>query len=60
VTAGDVIGHERGVAADAADEVRTAVVLEALTEHIQARTGVRPRRWRISPERSSTGSRSHG
>jgi hypothetical protein len=31
VTAGDVIGHERGVAADAADEVRTAVVLEALT-----------------------------
>src|SRR5262249_20187719 len=35
--AGDLIGHERGVAADAADEVRTAVVLEALTEHVQAR-----------------------
>jgi hypothetical protein len=37
VTAGNVIGHGRGVAADAADEVRTAVVLEALTEHVQAR-----------------------
>ena len=37
MTVGNVIGHERGVAADAADEVRTAVVLEALTEHVQAR-----------------------
>jgi hypothetical protein len=32
----DVVGHERGVAADPADEVRAAVVLEALTEHVEA------------------------
>ena len=33
----DVLGDECGVAADAVDEVRAAVVLEALTEHVQAR-----------------------
>ena len=32
----DVVGDERGVAADAVDEVRVAAVLEALTEHVQA------------------------
>src|SRR5215203_1279871 len=36
---GEVVGNERGVAADAVDEVRVAVVLEALTEDVQAVDG---------------------
>ena len=32
----EVVGDEGGVAADAVDEVRAAVVLEALAEHVQA------------------------
>jgi hypothetical protein len=37
-----VLGDEVGVAADAVDEVRVAVVLEALAEHVGARHGRDP------------------
>ena len=58
--AGEVVGDAGGVPADAVDEVRVAVVLEALAEDVEAGHGVTPRRWRISPEASSTGRCSHG
>ena len=56
----DVIGDVRRVAADAADEVRAAVVLEALAEHVQPRHGRDAAALAELAAVSSTGRRSHG
>jgi hypothetical protein len=37
VRADDVVGDERSVTPDTADEVRVAAVLEALTEYVETR-----------------------
>ena len=57
---GDVVGDERGVVADAVDEVRVAAVLEALAEHVEAGHRRDAAALGISPWRSRTGSSSQG